>query len=101
MPSRTFLQESNEKSIFKAGNIQPLILFVFFIFNESGKTINEGFKNPIQKPIKTAEYLKEYERQKKFEVTVERCFDYINNSRYLKLGPSYRGFIQIFGVWVF
>src|ERR1035437_5654264 len=32
-------------------------------------------------------FLTRAEKQKKFEVTVERCFDYINNSRYLKLEP--------------
>ena len=83
MPSRTFLQRATKKH-FQGREYNDHHSFVFFIFNESGKTINEGFKNPFKKPIKTAEYLKEYERQKKFEITVERCFDYINNSRYLK-----------------
>ena len=86
MPSRTFLQGATKKH-FQGREYNDHHSFIFFIFNESGKTINEGFKNPFKKPIKTAEYLKEYEKQKKFEVSVERCFDYINNSRYLKLDP--------------
>src|ERR1035437_3312551 len=86
MPSETFLQDATKKH-FQGRQYNDHHSFLFIIFNESGKTINDGFKNPFKKPIKTVEYLKEYERQKKFEVTVERCFDYINNSRYIKLEP--------------
>ena len=86
MPSRTFLQQATKKH-FQGREYNDHHSFIFFIFSESGKTINEGFKNPFKKPIKTTEYLKEYERQKNFEASVERCFDYLNNSRFLKLNP--------------
>lgn len=86
MPSKTFLQRATQNH-FKGRNYTDHHSFIFFIFRESGVIINDGFKNPFKKPIKTAEYLKEFEKQKNFEASVERAFDYLNNSRFLKLEP--------------
>ena len=86
MPAKTFLQRETQKH-FEGRAYSDHHSFIFFVFNENGKVVNDGYKNPFKKPIKTVEYLKEYERQHKFELTVERCLDYVNNSRYISMEP--------------
>ncbi len=86
MPSNTFLQKVTQDH-FQGRKYNKHYSFIFFIFGENGNFINDGYKNPFKKPIRAIEYLKEYAKQKKFEVTIERCFDYVNNSRYFKIDP--------------
>lgn len=86
MPSKTFLQKDTQAH-FDGRKYCDHYPFIFFVFNESGKFINDSYKNPFKKPIKTVEFLKDYEERQKFEFTVERCVDFINNSKYLKIEP--------------
>lgn len=86
MPSKTYLQKVTQNH-FRGRKFNEHHSFIFFIFTENGNFINDGYKNPFKKPMRTVDFLKEYERQNKFDVTVDRCVEYINSSRYFKIEP--------------
>lgn len=85
LPSLTFLQQATKKH-FQNREFIEHHSFIFFVFREK-YWLSQNIKNPFKKPVKTKEFLAELEQQKNFELSVDRCVDYLNNSRYFSLSP--------------
>lgn len=85
MPESTYLQKCTKKH-FKNRTWFEHHSFLFFSFRESN-WLNENISNPFRKPIKSKEVLLDLEKDRSFFSMVERCIDYLNNSKYFNLTP--------------
>jgi len=85
MPNETYLQKATKKH-FTGRDWLDHHSFLFFTFRESN-WLSESIINPFKKPVKTKDFLKSLEADNAFFATVERCVDFLNNSKYFSLEP--------------
>ena len=83
MPEETYLQRATKKHFYGRTWFEHHSL-IFFVFRDSN-WLSENIVNPFKKPIKSKEFLLELEKDNAFFNSVERCVDFLNNSKYFSV----------------